>query len=333
MIRTLSGVRPNPILVVQWIKWEADMVRFVFFGISLLFLVSCNARNPTTLEKGQAKVDTPQTHIKESKVPKKVRIASNIIIEEYFKYIDSLVSKYDSLVPYTLSEHILVRNNPWIMDTLANTDYYRMIARDSFVYDQRKMIVLPKGSILKIPDSLAACQILEDFANTEIDVNIPEFKLRIFQDSILLHTFPIRVGQNRERYLKFGDRMTALRTKTGKGIIVDHVKHPDFYNPVDGKQFYVTKRDDGRTTVMPQIPWIETEINGIRNGQMIHPTTNPKTLGKAYSNGCIGTKEADAWIIYYHVPLGTKIKIRYDLENYEEGLVISILKNIYGYKN
>jgi L,D-transpeptidase ErfK/SrfK len=47
---------------------------------------------------------------------------------------------------------------------------------------------------------------------------------------------------------------------------------------------------------------------------MIHPTTNPVTLGRAYSNGCIGTAEADAWIIYYHAPPGTPLKIRYDLE-------------------
>ena len=64
---------------------------------------------------------------------------------------------------------------------------------------------------------------------------------------------------------------------------------------------------------MPVIPWIETEINGIRNGQMIHPTTNPETLGKAYSNGCIGVSESDAWIIYYHAPLNTALQIRYDL--------------------
>ena len=65
---------------------------------------------------------------------------------------------------------------------------------------------------------------------------------------------------------------------------------------------------------MPQIPWIETEIDDVRNGQMIHPTTNTKTLGKISSNGCIGTKESDAWIIYYYAPLGTAITIRYDLE-------------------
>lgn len=65
---------------------------------------------------------------------------------------------------------------------------------------------------------------------------------------------------------------------------------------------------------MPQIPWIETEINGIRNGQMIHPTTYPRTLGKATSNGCIGARESDAWVINYYAPLETAIAIRYDLE-------------------
>ena len=316
------------------------MLRFApahsrILGFLLLFLILgfCNASNQSTLKKEQAIVDSSQLYSKEFKAPKKVRVTRNIRVEDYFGYVDSLVNNYDSLVPYALSEHLLVRNNPWIMDTLANTDYYRMIARDSFVYNQSQLIALPKGSILKIPDSLNACRMLEDFANTEIDVNIPEFKLRIFQDSTLLHTFPIRVGQNRKRYLKFGDRVTDLKTKTGKGTIVDHVKHPEFYNPVDGKQFYVTKRDDGKTTLMPQIPWIETEINSVRNGQMIHPTTNPKTLGKAYSNGCIGTKEADAWVIYYHVPLGTKIKIRYDLETYDEGLVVSVLRDIYSKEN
>lgn len=67
-------------------------------------------------------------------------------------------------------------------------------------------------------------------------------------------------------------------------------------------------------TKLPQVPFIETEINGLRYGQLIHPTTNPVTLGKAYSNGCIGTKEADAWVIYYYSPLQTKITISYDLD-------------------
>ena len=59
--------------------------------------------------------------------------------------MDSLVNKYDSLVSYPFSEHLLVHANSWIIDSLAATDYYRMIARDSFVYDQKELVILHEG--------------------------------------------------------------------------------------------------------------------------------------------------------------------------------------------
>ncbi len=309
-----------------------NLTNFVFLMLGMFALFcSCHTHNIALAGSQQAKADFQKNGMQVDTSPTRIKITKNIVVGDYFQYVDSLVQHYDSILPYPLSEHLLVRNNLWIIDTLANTDYYRRMERDSFVYDQRQQIVLPKGSTLRLPDSLNACRMLEEFTNTEIDINIPEFKLRIFQDSVLVHSFPVRVGQNRERYLKMGDRITDLRTKTGEGKIVAHVKDPEFFNPVDGKQFYLTKRDDGKRTVMPQIPWIETEINGIRNGQMIHPTTNPETLEKAYSNGCIGTNEADAWVIYYHAPLGTKVKIRYDLNTYREGIVVSVFRDIYEY--
>lgn len=261
-----------------------------------------------------------------------IEITQDITIADYFLFMDALVKIGDSVLNYPISEHILVRHNPWVIDSLANTDYYRMIAKDSFVYDQRKLVALRKGAVLKIPDSAATCKILNEFERNRIEVNIPEYRLRIFEDTLLLHSFPIRVGQRRKRYLAMGDRITDLRTKRGTGIIIKHVKNPEFFNPVDGKQFYVTKRDDGRTTLMPQIPWLETEIDGVRNGQMIHPTTNPATLEKAYSNGCIGTNEADAWIIYYYAPLGTRVEIKYDLISKYLGNENTPLKDVYGYK-
>jgi L,D-transpeptidase ErfK/SrfK len=262
--------------------------------------------------------------------PKWIRLKDTIRIKDYFKHIDSLVTAYDSLTDYPLTEHLLVRANPWIIDTLANTDYYHMMERDSFVYDQKQMIVLKPSDSLIVPDAFMASQIIHRINNTMIDVNIPEFKLRIYEDSSLLYTIPVRVGQNRQRYLKMGDRITDLRTKIGKGTIVDHRRDPAFYNPVDGKRFYLTKRDDQRTTLMPQIPWIETEINGIKYGQLIHPTTNPKSLGKAYSNGCIGTRESDAWLVYYHAPIGTPIHLRYDLKVTDSDGNDVVLKDIYG---
>ena len=86
-----------------------------------------------------------------------------------------------------------------------------------------------------------------------------------------------------------------------------------------------------KPTLMPQIRWIETEVNGVRNGQMTHPTTNPVTLGKASSNGCIGTRESDAWIIYYYAPPGTAITFRYDLKITNTTNQKVQMKNIYGY--
>ncbi|MEQ8218335.1 MAG: L,D-transpeptidase [Arenibacter sp.] len=273
-----------------------------------------------------------QNNIIKKATPLMAYVDKDITVANYFNFMDALTRKYDSLVPYALSEHVLVRANPWIMDTLANTDYYRQMAKDSFVYDQRKMIVLRANDSLLIPDTEVGQQLIKEMESTLIDINIPEYKLRIYHDSSLLYTFPIRVGQDRKRYMAMGDRITDLRTKTGKGKIVRLERNPSFYNPVTGKRFYVTRRDDEKTTIMPVIPWIETEINGIRNGQMIHPTTNPVTLGKASSNGCIGVTEADAWIIYYHAPLNTHVQIRYDLDILDEKGKVQKLKDIYNYQ-
>ncbi|GAA4884240.1 hypothetical protein GCM10023311_03220 [Flaviramulus aquimarinus] len=261
-----------------------------------------------------------------------IKLKKDITIAEYFPFLDSIVEKYDSLTSYPLNEHLLVRANSWIIDTLKNTDYYKMKARDSFVYNQKKLIALQKDAFLILPDSILANNILESFKKTSIDVNIPEFKLRVFEDSILHYEFAVRVGRNEKKYLKMADRIMDLKTKTGNGIIVNHVKDPDYYNPVNGKQYFVTKRDDEKITKLPQIPFIETKINGVRNGQLIHPTTNPETLSKPYSNGCIGTKEGDAWVIYYYAPIGTKINIKYDLNSFDNQGNTVILKDIYNYK-
>ena len=263
---------------------------------------------------------------------KKIKIEKDITVENYFQFLDSIVTKHDSLTPYKLTEHLLVRANQWIINRLKNTDYYVMKEKDSFVYNQKKMIILRKGDKLIVPNSKLANKILSSFKNTKIDVNIPEFKLRIFENSKELFKFPIRVGRDEKKYLKMAGRVLDLKTKTGKGKIVKYERFPDFYNPASGHQYYVTKRDDNKVTKLPQIPFIETEINGLRYGQLIHPTTNPNTLGKAYSNGCIGSKEGHAWIIYYYAPINTKITIRYDLrvKDSVNGNTIS-LKDIYGY--
>ena len=304
--------------------------QFFIITILLISLKLCCLKAQNTLGLLDNKSDKALVAMDDFKA---VSVTKSVKIANYFQYIDSIVKHYDSLTPYTLTEHLLVRANPWIIDTLQNTDYYRMMARDSFVYNQKELIVLREGNIIKIPDSLKADELLKAFKNTRLDINIPEFKFRIYEDSILLYEFPIRVGKNQSKYLKMSGRIQDLRTKTGEGHIVNHVRNPRYVNPVNNHEYVVTKRDDEKVTKLPQIPFIETEINGLRYGQLIHPTTNPETLGKAYSNGCIGTNEADAWVIYYYAPLTTKIKIRYNLTAVNEDGETIVFKDIYGKSN
>ena len=304
--------------------------QFFIITILLISLKLCCLKAQNTLGLLDNKSDKALVAMDDFKA---VSVTKSVKIANYFQYIDSIVKHYDSLTPYTLTEHLLVRANPWIIDTLQNTDYYRMMARDSFVYNQKELIVLREGNTIKIPDSLKADELLKAFNNTQLDINIPEYKLRIYEDSILLYEFPIRVGKNQSKYLKMSGRIQDLRTKTGEGHIVNHVRNPRYVNPVNNHEYVVTKRDDEKVTKLPQIPFIETEINGLRYGQLIHPTTNPETLGKAYSNGCIGTNEADAWVIYYYAPLTTKIKIRYNLTAVNKDGETIVFKDIYGKSN
>ncbi|MEH6537224.1 MAG: L,D-transpeptidase [Psychroserpens sp.] len=299
--------------------------------VLLLYIVSVNVSVTNTDALAFPKATDLNQVYNQQETVNLVSIDTSITIENYFHFIDSIVKTYDSITSYKLTEHLLVRANAWIIDTLQNTDYYRMKAKDSFVYDQKKMIALPKGNSIVIPDSIQAKKLLSSFQKTAIDINIPEFKLRIYEDTIQLYEFPVRVGRNEKKYLEMSGRIQDLKTKTGSGIIFKYVRNPRYVNPVNNHEYFVTKRDDKKVTKLPQIPFIETEINGLRYGQLIHPTTNPVTLGKAYSNGCIGTKEADAWIIYYYAPITTKINIRYDLNVINNEGDRMVLKDIYGY--
>jgi L,D-transpeptidase ErfK/SrfK len=240
-------------------------------------------------------------------------IEREVSIGSYFEYLDSLVRRWDSLCPYELHEHLLVRANPWLIDRLQRTDYYYLAARDSFVYDQNSLSVLYAGDTLFLPGEKLARLIEAQQKRIVLDVNIPEYRLRILDPPDTLFSFPVRVGRNERKYLAMSGRTTDLRTLPGQGEIVRISKNPAFINPVNCRPYQQTRRDDGYVTALPRIPWIEPEINGVCHGHLIHPTTNPKTLGRAYSNGCVGVSEWAMWRIYYYAPLGTQVRYRYDL--------------------
>lgn len=299
-----------------------------------LLAAGCFSKTEPSLVTEKPEAISPQTVMefkeKKKEIPKLFHsIKNNISVGDYYDYIDDLVAHYDSTLHYPLSEHIIVRANPWLIDSFAHTDYYHLMEQGVFVYDPQSVVILHAGDSLLIPSEIQTKIILDKMANTIIDVNIPEFQMRIIEGSKVVEQFSVRVGQNTKRYLAMAGRDVDLRTRPGLGSIVRINRDPAFINPRNNKRYKVTKRDDGKITKMPRIPWIEPEINGIRYGQLIHPTTNLRTLGKAYSNGCVGTSEGDAWKVYFYAPLGTQVRFRYDLETVNLEGDTTLFKDIY----
>lgn len=309
------------------------MRAILLITFSILF-VSCLDTNKNSITKEEipeyklTSIDTSEQEVETTKSIE-IRVDKDVPVRSYFRWMDSVVTVHNETYNYTIDEYDIVHFNPWIIDTLANTDYYYLMDKGIFNKDSQALITLAKDQVLLIPDSLQSQHIKMQLSKTHLAMNIPEFKLRIIQDGEELYSFPVRVGKNGKRYLAMAKREVDMRTMPGEGEIVRVNKNPAFINPQNNSRYYTTSRDDGKRTALPAIPWLEPSINGIRIGQLIHPTTNLETLGKASSNGCIGLRESDAWIVYYYAPLGTKVIFTYELEVENENGETVLLEDIY----
>lgn len=295
----------------------------------VLLLSSCSIKKTPSLKvadlsgKKKAVIEPVARHV--------IKIKKEVRMKDYFHFLDSLVASRDTLDNPNLNEYAIVHANPWIIDSLINSDYYVLKKRGRFLYDQTKFVILYRGDSLIIPDSAATSALIKKSKSTVLDLNIPEYMLRVIQRDDTILSCKVRVGRNAKEYLALAGHAVNLKTPIGEGEIVRIERNPIYVDPDTGKRYDSTQRDDGRYTKLPIIPWIEPSINGVRYGDLIHPTTNERTLGRAYSHGCIGTSEADAWTIYYNAPLGTKVIFRYDLMVIRRGDTIR-LKDIYQLK-
>jgi lipoprotein-anchoring transpeptidase ErfK/SrfK len=259
-------------------------------------------------------------------------IESDISMRHYFEAMDSICASVDSVYNVSINEYELVHANPWIIDTIMAQDYYIAKSRGVIIDNQKEQVALHAGAALRIPTQAASDSIRQMLRTITIDVNIPEYTLRVVAPDTVLHECPVRVGKNERKYLALAHHEVNLRTPIGEGTIIRIERNPLYINPVDGKRYKRTRRDDGRYTQLPRIPFLEPEINRIRSGALIHPTTNLSTLGKAVSNGCVGLSEADAWFVYYYAPLGTAVRFRYDLEVPDKAGKTILLRDIYDQK-
>lgn len=254
-------------------------------------------------------------------------IEKDIPVKNFFRALENIAKKYSDSLGYSLNIYQLVNHNAWIIDSLSHTSYYWLKARGIKEVNQKERVVIKKGSNLLIPTQKEAEIITSRLGANKVLINIPEFKLRIFHEDLLIFDCPIRVGRNESKYLKSIDKYMDLRTRKGKGFVYNTQHNPVWINPADGKRYFDTKRDDGVVTKMPITPSITNWLNGYVSGQLIHATTNEETLGKAYSNGCIGTSEEDIWRIFFYCPPGTEVEILYDLTMGSDAAVL--LPDIY----
>lgn len=298
--------------------------------IVILLFVGCYSPSPSDLALNELPpgIDTVPSNTTLVSAPEYAVVNRKVSMKNYFTFIDSIsTARLDSSI--TFRDYVLVNANPWIIDTLRNMDYYHQKAKGIFVYDPSQQIIFHPGDSLLIPDRQTIDSITERLKSTKIEVNIPEFKLWVIQKKDTVITCKVRVGQNKDKYLDYYQKEADLRTPVGEGEIVFVRKNPKYFDPQTGEEYMETKRDDGLRTKMPIIPSLTPSINGTVTGTLIHATTNPKSLGKAYSNGCIGTSEPDIWSIFYAAPVGTKVRFRYDLEIKDENGLPKKLRDIY----
>lgn len=285
--------------------------------LSIICFLCFNCNHPAAtenlLDSANDDVHQPQPIVALDTTHRWYTIASDIRMGNYFESIDSICDSINTFSQDSIHAYELVHANPWLLDTLMAQDYYIAKDRGVLIEDQKQLIALHRGDSLHIPSSSECDSIRRMLQSVLIDVNIPEFTLRIWLDDRVIHTCPVRVGKNQRKYLALARHVVDLRTPIGEGSIVRIERNPLYMNPVDGHRYKATRRDDGNYTQLPRIPFLEPIIAGRRSGALIHPTTNRSTLGKAISNGCVGLSEADAWMVYYYAPLGTKVRFRYDL--------------------
>jgi len=262
----------------------------------------------------------------------RIPLTQTVQLGGYFPWIDSVVAQYDTLVPYLLTEQLIAHTNPWLIARFMNAGYYEQKALGREILDARTLEILHPGDTLLLPGDSLQADISCMLSSVVLEVNIPEYTLRIWENDSIRHQFLVRVGIPGKKYLPVLGREINTRTVVGKGAVVGIIRHPKFINFTTGETVHYTRRDDGVTTRMPMVPSIEPEIAGERLGQLIHATTNPETLGKMYSHGCIGTSEPAAWQIYFHLSLGTPVHFRYDLQAIDSTGSPYLLDDIYSLK-
>ncbi len=173
--------------------------------------------------------------------------------------------------------------------TIKSGDALSKIARKTGMAADWRMIMRLNG--IKDPNRIRAGQILKVPTCTfHAIVNKSEYRLYLYagegSDRVLVATYPVGLGENNST------PTGAFMLKPGSKLV-----NPEWRNPRTGEFF---KADDPKNPIGER--WIG--LQGVDAGNSkalsygIHGTTDPASIGKQASMGCLRLKDVDVEVIY-----------------------------------
>lgn len=143
----------------------------------------------------------------------------------------------------------------------------------------------------------------------DLQINIPEFLMRINLHGQLLYQAPICIGRPTEK------------TPSGEFLIINKIVNPTWY-------------PEGRDPVPagPTNPLGKYWLGLNKLGYGIHGNINSASIGQAVSAGCIRMHNQDMQILYHLVDVGANVEIIYQTLSViteKENLKVQILPDVY----
>ena len=144
----------------------------------------------------------------------------------------------------------------------------------------------------------------------KIQINIPEFKLYLYQGPDLYRTFPIAVGK------------PGSPSPLGEFKIVNKVTNPTWYPPDHGKPV-----PPGPHNPLGKY-WLGLSVPGYG----IHGNAAPLSIGSSASLGCFRMRNQDVAELFKWVPTDTPVQIVYETNRVnltEDRLFLEVFPDIY----
>lgn len=168
---------------------------------------------------------------------------------------------------------------------------YAAIARANRIADPNKIFINQK---LILPSEAIVPKVIDQ----GIIINLPEYRLYLFNQGKLAGVYPVAIG------------LPTWQTPIGEFTVLNKVKDPAWYMPPE-----ISEREKIKKEIIPPGPnnplgdrWLGTSAK--HTG--IHGTNQPMSIGKPLSHGCVRLYPEDIQKVFEAVSVGSPGEFLYD---------------------